>query len=213
MRMILIHGLGQTLEAWTETLAHLGTEKAECVDLPELLQGRACTYGALGQAFADCCGEKGEAVDLCGLSLGAVLALEYAVRHPERVRSLVLIGAQYKMPKLAIKLQNMVFRRMPAMAFRGMGFSKQEILLLTKSMENLDLSEELGRAACPALVVCGERDRANRRAAASLAERLPHAALRIIPGANHEVNVDAPEALAAAMRNFYGCNVPPQAAD
>lgn len=63
----------------------------------------------------------------------------------------------------------------------------------------LDFSAKLGGIACPAAVVCGERDRANRGAAEELQRLLPNAELRIIPGAGHEVNRDAPEALAALL--------------
>lgn len=34
-------------------------------------------------------------IDLCGLSHGGVLALNYACVHPEKVHSLVLIATQY----------------------------------------------------------------------------------------------------------------------
>ena len=62
------------------------------------------------------------------------------------------------------------------------------------------LAGELYNAGDPEL--CGARDRANRRAARTLAEALPRAALRTIPGAGHEVNRDAPEALGQLLTAF-----------
>ena len=64
--------------------------------------------------------------------------------------------------------------------------------------------EDLGRIACPVLVLCGERDRANRKAALELRAGIPGAEAAWIPGAGHEVNRDAPEALAEVLREFFG---------
>lgn len=60
---------------------------------------------------------------LCGLSLGGVLAMDYALRHPERVASLVLCGTPLTMPRNLLRLQDFLFRLMPERAFAGSGFS------------------------------------------------------------------------------------------
>ena len=71
-------------------------------------------------------------------------------------------------------------------------------------MLELDLEEALNGLRCPVLILCGERDRANRAAAEEMKERLPHGELVFLPGAGHEVNVDAPEALGAVLKEFMG---------
>ena len=70
-------------------------------------------------------------------------------------------------------------------------------------MVDLDFRGELGRIACPALILCGERDRANKKAALELRDGIPGAELAWVPGAGHEVNREAPEALAALLEAFY----------
>lgn len=47
-------------------------------------------------------------LNLCGLSLGVVLALNYIIDNPKKVNSLVLIAGQSEMPKALLKLQNIV---------------------------------------------------------------------------------------------------------
>ena len=131
-----------------------------------------------------------------------MLALEYAARHPERAAKLVLVGTPYKIPKGALRMQNALFRLMLKSAFRGAGLGKQEMLALSQSMENLDPSQWAEQTPCPALVLCGERDKANRSSAQMLAEKLPRARLAWVPGAGHEVNRDAPEALAKLLNEF-----------
>ena len=41
---------------------------------------------------------------ICGLSLGAMLALDYTIRHKEKVDSLILLAAQYKSPTIFIDI-------------------------------------------------------------------------------------------------------------
>ncbi len=204
MKPIFLHGLGQTPASWDKTIGCLGLEnRVDCLDLRQLVSGGEVSYQNLYAAFSARCDSVDGALDLCGLSLGGVMALNYAARHPDKVRSLVLIAAQYQMPKKLLRFQNLVFRFMPSSMFQQTGFGKADFLKLCRTMMALDFSDSLSNVTCPVLVLCGEKDSANKKAAAALAERLPQARLQIIPGAGHEVNTQAPEALAKALRDFY----------
>ena len=41
----------------------------------------------------------------------------YCPEHPDKVKALALIAAQYKMPEKLLKIQNMLFRLMPNSTF------------------------------------------------------------------------------------------------
>ena len=75
------------------------------------------------------------------------------------------------------------------------------IRLLT-DMADLHLSRDMRQVSCPALVLCGEKDRANRKAAEQIAAGIPEGKLLILPGAGHECNREVPEALADAIRPY-----------
>lgn len=202
MKRLFLHGLGQGPESWDGVLHCLSEGENCCPDLSAWRgEGPVC-YETLYRGLESFCGESGEPLDLCGLSLGGVLALHYTLRHPDRVHALILIAAQYRMPKRLLKLQNAVFRFLPERAFSGTGFGKQDFLTLSQSMLDLDFQEELGEITAPVLVVCGEKDRANRKAAQGLRERIPTAELVLVPGAGHEVNFQAPETLGKALADF-----------
>lgn len=203
MRDILIHGLGQTAASWDGMRAYAAERPAECPELSALFQNGMYTFESLYQGFSGYCGTFQEPLNLCGLSLGGVLALRYAIDHPDSVHALALIGAQYRMPKGLLRVQNGVFRLLPESAFREMGLGKAETLQLMGSMLDLDFSGALREITCPVLVLCGERDRANRRAAEELAEAITGAELRLIGHAGHAVNTEAPEALARAVNGFF----------
>ena len=132
-----------------------------------------------------------------------MIALNYVMEHPGKVKSLVLIGGQCVMPKGILRLQNMIFQLMPKGIFKKMGIGKRELIQLTKSMMVLDFKEDLEKVDCRTLIVCGEKDRANRRAAEMMAEKIPGARIKILEGCGHEVNVEDPEKLADILEAFY----------
>lgn len=198
MKILLIHGLGQTASAWNEVCGFL---PEDCLDVPELsgFIGKG-TYQELYRGFSEHCLSINEPLCLCGLSLGAVLALNFAADHPGKTAALALIAPQYKMPRGLLKFQSALFRLMPRSSFSGSGFSKEIFLKLTGSMAELDFTPVLKTVTCPAVISCGERDKANHKAAIKLAELLPDAEYSVIPGAGHEANTDAPESTAAIIK-------------
>ena len=198
-RIVFLHGLGQGPDSWQPVACQLAGADAVIPDLGAMLAGRA-EYQALREAlFAVCDAEKAP-LHLCGLSLGGVLALAYAAHRPERVASLVLIGTPYTMPKR----QDLLFAITPRTAFESLGLTKRQMRGLSLSMATLEIPALLPRVCCRTLVLCGEKDRANRKAARQLQEGLSNAAMQTIDGAGHEANREAPEALSAALAAFYG---------
>lgn len=197
MKLIFLHGMGQSASSWDKTISLLPDgEDALCPELSEFFTEGDCRYGKIYSAFCDYCNNFSEPLSLCGLSLGAVLALNYAVDFPQRVGSLILIAPQYDMPKFLLKVQNMLFRFMPEKQFSDIGFTKKDFITLTNSMTDMDFTNSLDKVSCPALVLCGEKDSANKKAAVKLAQMLPNAKFGIVENAGHEVNVDNPQGLA-----------------
>ena len=215
MQYIFVHGLGQDSLSWRKTAALMaGQINAQLPDLSECLNGinsgstnsgnnKEMTYENLYHAFSEYCNATPEPINLCGLSLGGVLALNYTIDYPEKVHSLILIGTQYKIPKTLLKIQNIVFQLMPEFAFKNMGFKKKDVIKLTKSMVDLDFSENLTNIACPVLIMCGDKDKANKNAARHLSENIPGAEFQLVDKANHEVNISNPQLLASKIKNFY----------
>ena len=179
MTKIFLHGSGHKAASWRETLAYM--PEGACIlrpNLATLLEGKPASLDNLRVAFADYCTPLDEPLDLCGLSLGGVLALSYTLDHPEKVRSLVLIGTPHKVPKFAFAVQNVVFRLLPAACFRSMAFDKKNTFALGNSMADLDFSDRLSQIQCPTLILCGEKDRANLASAEFFAEHIPQAHLK-----------------------------------
>lgn len=198
MKTIFLHGLGQTARDWERTVSLSSSSETEC---PELfsLSDRGITYSQILAGLEERYASVTEPFRICGLSLGAILALDYALRNHRKVASLVLIGVQYKIPAPLIGFQNLLFRFMPDRALKGTGLSKGDMIKLAHSMRSLDFSKRLDELECPVAVICGSKDTANLKAAKSLDKILPQAKLYLIPGVGHEVNKCAPESIAAIL--------------
>ena len=202
--IIFIHGSGQKADSWRETVSFLPyKETILCPELSAILKGQKASYSNLCAAFASYCAQAGTPVHLCGLSLGGILALDYALEYPNNVKTLVLIGTPHKVPKAAIVLQNIVFRLLPQSAFTGMAFDKQNTFALGSTMKNLDFSSRIGKIQCPVLILCGEKDKANLKSARFLAKHIPEAELQIIQGTGHVANEENPRILAERLNTFY----------
>ena len=204
MKYLYLHGLGQKPDSWNKVIKETKvSESSISLSLAGMLEGKDVTYSELYSAFSEECDKENEAIVLCGLSLGAVLALNYAIDHPDKVKALVLIAVQYKMPKKLLKFQNMLFRLMPNSMFRQIGFKKADVISLCGTMAELDFRDSLHNVSCPVLIVCGERDNANKKASKELCHYLNNSYFHELMKTGHEANIEAPEELAIVLQQFY----------
>ena len=200
MKYILLHGMGQNASSWDKTISYLpDATETVCPELSNFFSEDNCNYNKMYSSFCRYCNSFSEPLNLCGLSLGAVLALNYAIDFPQKVSSLILIAPQYNMPKFLLKVQNVLFKFMPESQFKDIGFKKKDFITLTNSMADMDFTSSLNKVNCPVVVICGEKDNVNKKAAIKLASELPNAKFSTIDNSGHEVNVDNPQGLANAM--------------
>jgi pimeloyl-ACP methyl ester carboxylesterase len=155
-----------------------------------------------------------------GFSMGAMTALRYAVRNPERVLSLVLVGADVEPepgtsvarvmldpdritrddPEWATQLER---RHGPV---QGPGAWRRLLPIVVGAMARRAplTPADLRRVQVPALVACGDRDPfVPVDHAARLKRQLPDARLLVAPDAAHLVLLTRPEVVAAGLQAFY----------
>lgn len=200
MKIVFLHGLGQRVADWDRVASQF--PNTDCPDLFEIA-GKKLNYSAILSSLEERYEYEKEPLCLCGLSLGGMLALDYALRHGDRVAAMVLLGARDRTPRLLMDIQDLLFRCMPDKAFASTGMKKEQVRDLTRSMKNLDFTDRLSTIHCPVTVACGEKDHPNLAAARRLAKYLPNARLYVVPHAGHELNADAPDTVVEMVRESF----------
>ena len=186
MKKVFIHGSGHQAASWNETIENMQNNKdILCPNLSTILNGKEASYSNLYHSFAEYCNSIEGKIDLCGLSLGGILALNYALDFPDKVRTLTLIGTPYKVPKIMFSIQNIIFKLLPKSIFENMAFGKKDTFILGNSMKKLDFSNDLHNVKCPTLIMCGEKDSSNIKSAYYLAKNIKNAKLKIIENTGH----------------------------
>lgn len=169
-------------------------------------------------AFVDAIGL--DSFHLLGFSMGAMTALQFGARFPDRLRTLVVVGiTTQREPRASVGRRLMDPARILAsdpvfaatLARRhdaGQGEGAWQRLLpaiaADVAVQPLLTPAELHRIDCPTMVVCGDRDPfVPPEAAAALARQLPSGHLFVVPNCGHEVPARRPGLFNEAISGFY----------
>ncbi len=205
---IFVHGSGHKATSWNQTISYMtNREDIVCPNLSSILAGKEASYENLYSSFVNYCNEVDGQIHLCGLSLGGILALNFALDFPQKVKTLALIGTPYKVPKAAFGFQNIIFRFLPKSIFETMAFDKKNTFALGNTMKNLDFSDRVKNIKCPTLILCGKKDSANIKSAYFLSQNIKNSELKVIENTGHVVNEESPEILAKILTEYYSWNI------
>ena len=200
MKTILIHGSGQKAASWTQTVSYMkNNDDILCPELSSLLNGKEASYENLYSSFTEYCSKIDGQIHLCGISLGGILALNYALDFPDKVKTLVLIGTPHKIPKIMFAVQNVIFKFLPSSFFEKTAFDKKDTFALGNSMKNLDFTGKVQSIKCPTMIICGKKDSANVKSAYYFSQNINNTKLEIIGDTGHIVNEESPKTLAKIL--------------
>ncbi|HEY0302585.1 MAG TPA: alpha/beta hydrolase [Rhizomicrobium sp.] len=207
--VLVLHGAAGFLETMHYFIGGLSaTHTVIAVD--SRAQGRSTdgpgplTYAAMGDdmiKLLDALHIK--QVDVVGWSDGGIVGLDMAMKHPERVRRLIAIGANYKPdgvdPKaftgdfaaqLTREVKPFYDRVAPDPSHFPIMAKKIQVMITTEPHYT---PAELGRIRALVLIVAGEHDLILRRHTDSLAAAIPGAQELIVPGASHLGPLEMPD--------------------
>jgi pimeloyl-ACP methyl ester carboxylesterase len=236
--VLFVHGAGMDHSVWPLQARHFAYRgwNALAVDLPghgrsggELLGSVPAMAGWLGDLIQVL---RAPVVHLVGHSMGALIGLDLAARHPDRIAGLVLLGAAPRMPvhpallEAAARPEPLAAELIcdwgfgPAGHFGGhkapgswmLGHALRLLGASSGPRLHTDLAacnayqDGLQAAAmlrCPTLVVAGGADRMTpARQAAKLAEAIEGAQLVTLPACGHMLMVEQPDATLDALIAF-----------
>lgn len=224
----MLHGLFGALSNFKDLVEHFkGNYKVVVPLLPLFdLDILHTTVGGLAkyvQKFLDTKDYKG--VHLLGNSLGGHVALVYTLKHPERIKSLILTGSSGLFengmgdtyPKRGdydyIKKKTELTFYDPAMATKELvdevfditrnRLKVIKIIALAKSAIRNNLGEELKNIQQPTLLVWGNNDTITPPFVAREFQRLiPKSELHFIDRCGHAPMMERPEEFNAILENF-----------
>ncbi|MER6999341.1 alpha/beta fold hydrolase [Streptomyces sp. NPDC000410] len=218
---VLLHGLPLDADSWTDVTRHLEA-RTLAADLPGL--GRS---GATAATTDDWLADLMEPVTgrplLTAHSLACGPALRYALRHPDRIRGLVLIAPAFLQnspaPRRPARVTAMALRRMSparladtlgvplgpavhsaATALHRPGAARRVMTALRAARaDSASLREALGQVRVPVTVVAGESD--------PLAVRVSLPTVTV-PAAGHYPQLTDPEAVARLLADQASADDP-----
>lgn len=204
---MLLHGLTQDPTAWQDVISGLATAGAASKFFAPWVQGtspRDHDTFDIDRAASDVARlielQAGGRAAVCGLSLGAAVAIQTAAEYPELVSRLVVSGAIAKMTPAENRAMRFGSALMPAARFPGSS-TKAAVREVYRQLRHLDLTAQLGRITCPTLVLCGQQDTPRLAPARELVAAIPDARLVMLPG-GHSLNREQPSEFVAAVAEF-----------
>lgn len=110
MKKVLIHGSGQKADSWNKMLSYIeNKEDFLFPSLADLLAEKPAAYPNIYHALSNYCSLLPSPFHLCNLSLGGILALDYTIEHPDKVKSLVIIATPHQIPTFQFYFQKLIF--------------------------------------------------------------------------------------------------------
>lgn len=165
---------------------------------------------------------------LCGLSMGGHISLQTAIKYPNRVKSLILIGtpcsntlslyekivvpinrfsSRFISMALSAKLQAKILSKFNPDNYDYIvdAFSKinkSDWLRIWGSVTRMESKNDLHKVLCPTLLLIGDHDSLTNKHQPFMLQRIKNAKLITIPNAHHGTNLDNPVAVNESIIKF-----------
>lgn len=200
MKLIFLHGLGQSAESWKEVRNLLTDYPSEAI---ELFPSGVSNYQQAKERVYQHLAQETEPFVLIGLSLGAALALELSSYDLPNLRALILSGCPLKLAgNILFYLKLLIFKLLPKRVFEKQGADKTLMVGVSEELKTLDLTDIAGTCSYPTLLICGSKDKPNLSSMKALHRLLTDSQFQIIPDGPHVLNKAKPKEFVEKTRSF-----------
>ena len=224
LKLIFLHGAGCSSLSFYYQLRHFRTAKA--IDLPGHPDGKPCESidGYLEWARGFIRARRYKNVVLCGHSMGGAIAMRYALKYPEELRGLILLGTG---ARLRVHPQYLERCREPGQGNRPwleqhLDYYRavdQEVYPVLKqraaevgpavelndllACDQFDLMARVNEITLPTRVICGSDDIMTPvKYSDYLADRIPGAQKAVIPGGSHFAHMEKFQQVNGEIEDF-----------
>ena len=212
MKLVFLHGAGSSSLSYYYQLRHFRNSKA--IDLPGHTSGKACndieSYLEWVRGFITA--RRYKDVVLCGHSMGGAIALLYALRYPEELKGLILMGTGARLrvhPDYLDRCRqpgpdnsNWLARHMenfkavapdmhPVLSQRAEEVGPEVELNDLLACDKFDVMDQLENIELPTQVLCGSDDEMTPvKYSDYLTTHMKNAKETVIPGGTHFVQME-----------------------
>jgi pimeloyl-ACP methyl ester carboxylesterase len=225
MKVIFVHGSGAYDGVWRYQTEHF--PDSDAVNLPGHIQGQLLNsveeYSDWLREYAD--GLDYRDVVLVGHSFGGAIALQYALKYPDKLKGIIIIGSGARLRvhpaffaelECAIKSDPERWWQQVAASYHLTPKDYAREVLETQTAigpavmlndfqccDRFDVIDDVQEIKLPTLVICGERDTMTPvKYAEYLRSKLANCEVVIVPGATHFVFAEKPETVNHAIADF-----------
>ena len=212
MKLVFLHGAGSSSLAFYYQLRHFRNSKA--IDLPGHPNGKVCTSidGYLEWVRGFNTARRYKDVVLCGHSMGGAIAQLYALRYPEELKGIILLGTGARLRvhpdylkrcaepgegnkswmEWHMKYYNSVDSDIyQVLQRRAIEVGPEVDLNDFMACDKFDIMDQVHKIKIPTQVVCGSQDVMTPvKYSNYLSQEIQGARQEIIPGANHYVQLE-----------------------
>jgi len=200
LKLVFLHGLGQSADSWKEVQYLLADYPSEALDL---FPSGVGTYQEAKERIYQHLSKETEPFVLVGLSLGATLALELSSSEIPNLQGLVLSGCPLKLAgNIPFYIQLLIFKLLPKSIYEKQGADKALMVGVSEELKTLDLREIARNCPYPSLLICGSQDKPNLKSMKGLQQLIPNSQFQIIPDGPHVLNRAKPKEFAEITRSF-----------
>jgi pimeloyl-ACP methyl ester carboxylesterase len=227
--VVFIHGSGGNAGLWWKVMEGLADGyNSVAIDLPGHGESQGQGMKSIPdyrEFLKDFLGVLGrENIALGGHSLGGGIAQDFALRYPQKLRAILLIGTGARLrvlPEALERLRQMAEGKI-APRFEPWGFSPSATPELLSEGErewaktsprvryydmaacdHFDIMKEVDQIRLPTLMVCGREDRLTPvKYTEYLKGKIPGSKMEIVEGAGHMVMLEAAETLSRMILTF-----------
>jgi pimeloyl-ACP methyl ester carboxylesterase len=224
MKLVFLHGAGGSSLSFYYQMRHFRNSKA--IDLPGHPQGTACPSieGYLEWVRGFNTARRYKDVVLCGHSMGGAITQLYALRYPDELRGIILIGTGARLrvhPDYLnrcespgednsswIEGQKDTFKKVDSDIYdvlvrRASEVGPQVELNDLRACDQFDIMDEVKDISLPTQVICGSEDIMTPvKYSDYLAQNIKEAREEVISGGSHYVQLEKYQAVNEQIERF-----------
>ena len=224
MKLVLVHGAGGSSLSFYYQLRHFRNSKA--IDLPGHSMGKACESieGYLEWVRGFTTARRYKDVVLCGHSMGGAIAQLYALRYPDELKAIILIGTGARLrvhPKYMDRCaspgdDNAIWMEGQRDYYQGVESDIYQVLMRRASevgpavelndfqaCDNFDVMDVVHEIQLPTQVICGSEDIMTPvKYSEYLGGKIDGASVQVISGGSHYVQLEQYQKVNSQIERF-----------